>query len=247
MSPTTKRGAVLVLFVYFVMAMMLLMDLQIRWMAGVSKAQRMDLASRNIVMSVLRVQAHALEALAKDAAEIARLSKTADSSGVMMDRSNWSKVREKGDKLKTSLSGHKGRLTAVRRVVAEANGVLPEDVTIRSPLTPAMGVEILGQFVRDEGGAVGWMPSFWVRRMWDPDRRASRHLPVAQALVRWNDARVGELERRVNGRIVWEGQHDDPFVQQRENGGIPRNWSEAVFQNQADPYRWPYFSARSDR
>ncbi len=241
---TDTSGSVLVVFLFFAGMTGLMLTAITRWGTETLRFRKTHIALKNILATVLRTQAASLESLAGEASELGAWVHQADSSGVLVSSSDWTSVKETADHLKSSFNGHKGRLTSVRRVITEANGLDPDELSVTVALTPALGVLPQGQWISDEAGRRSWIDSVWFQRQWSFTSSESESLPTVQADYRDRPADAPAINFRVRGRVVWEGQTSGLSAPLSRNGGFPRSWDEARLANQFRPYRQAYFSSR---
>jgi hypothetical protein len=241
---TDASGSVLVIFLFFAGLTALLLAAITTWGGQVLRLRRTQIALKNILTTVLRTQAASLESLATDGSDMEAWVQQAQSSGAFVNSSDWSSVGEAAGHLKSSFNGHKGRLTAVRRVITEANRLDPDELTMATSLVPALGILPQGQWISDESGHRTWIDSLWFQRRWSPTFSEIESLPEVEAIYRDRSVDAPATTFRAKGHVVWEGQTSGPHAPSSRNGGYPRSWDEARVGNRFYPYRQAYFSSR---
>lgn len=173
---------------------------------------------------------------------------TADLDAVAVPETVWFAVESAARRLKSALSGYKGRVTSVVRVAAEANGFSRETVSVSAEPDRGFGLEPRPLRLAD-GGRTLVVPAGWYARSWSPDSRQSdpdvRYTGrVGFALSRLADRSGAEwpVEVAVTRAIRWDADRDgDAAVRADGTGGAARDWGEALRNGRFDPYRWPYF------
>lgn len=234
-------GSVMIIFLFTSLALGLLLIGVVSWGNKVLRHRETSLALQNVLLTVLRTQADALERMALEARAFDSLIRGVDRESAFIHSSDRDSILQQTHELKSSLSGHKGRLTAVRSVIAEANQLTPQSLQLSTSLNPAIGVELKGGWVVDEKGSRTWVDSLWIQRDWDLATSDSRGLPPVQLVLAGVSSENPSLQSR--GKIVWEGRVDGSGNSLR-NGGFPRSWEETQVGAAYRPYRQSYFSAR---
>lgn len=238
----SKSGSILIIFLFMGVAMALLMS-------GFSRVSRLhlvgkktNLALRCVLMSVARTHADSLEKLALEEQKIAPLIASVSDTGAVVARVQWSSLLKTSQSLPSLISGYKGRMSSVKTVAAQLNGLEPNRISITSSLAPLLGLLPMGQWMEDERGQKMWVDSFWVRRVWSHNPGKNLRLPVLAARYAASSSKGQNNLFEKKAQVIWDGaaHHSGPIT-----GGYPHSWADFIQDFPRNIYQKSFYSARS--
>ncbi len=198
------------------------------------------------LLSSLRLRVEGLEAVAERWNAWGDVFTGGGAAGARTQSRHWARLENESDKLRRALSGYKGRIKAVVKIVAEANGVARDRVEIQNGGALELGLTSQDQWVEDETGARRRVRGLWYKREWDLGRTLGRprefsaHRFTASFRIfggRWS------LSREAVGKLSWDVPMNDGVIRSRGNGGFPRAWTEALDRGAVAPHRYAHFEA----
>jgi len=240
-----KKGSLLVLLIPLVMMAVLFGFFIMDWGGGLYWSQKIQTLSDVVLLSSLEMRSEGLVKMAgrwKDHGQYV-IGKEGDRIKIL--RAHFDEVAFKSKKLKRALSGYKGRIQSVIKVVAEANGFKKEAVKFTYATANRMGIVPMPAPVINEFGETATIDDFWYQRQWssedrlgDPDEQWT-----VEVNVQYPHLKGGKwwLKRRSTGKLFWDVNKSHPQINSTGNGGFPRTWQEAWNGNQFDPHRYPFF------
>ncbi len=209
-----------------------------------------------VLLSSLRTRVEGLQKIALRWSELEPLIQSADFTGVKIAPGSqiWKEFETGLDAVKKAVPGYKGRVTAVRSMVAKANGFYPETVSILDDSALNLGVMPEKKRVWNDEGKEKVMDNLWWRREWNVSEKLGSPEETAQIQIRFHvrptlprmigqETRMWPVTAFSCGKINWDMDVENPAVQQWGNGGYPRIWEEALWTGTLRPHRSPYFWA----
>lgn len=224
----------------------------IDWGRGQYWTGRLQTMADATLMSSLRIRVEGLRRVSERWEQFGSLYESGDVNGAFVLSKNRDTISKKATKLKKSISGYKGRIKAVIKVVSEANGVARERVLIEDDSASQLGLDPNSIRIRDESGATKLLEGAWYQRIWGAADRLGEPDGVSTHQIFFNMPLLGrtsllsatqgwDVSRRAHGRIRWDVPVESLAVQTQGNGGFPRQWGEALNGKQVEPHRYPFF------
>jgi len=209
-----------------------------------------------VLLSSLRLRAEGLQTVATRWSQVEPLIISGDSNGIQINPeiTAWDELKSKLEELKKAIPGYKGRITAVRTLVAKANGIDPPKVSITDGSAFNLGLVNEKQKVWDGTGKEEVLPFVWLSRSWAKGEKLGSPLERSEvesgasfrSVGLWWEGgapRFWDVKAGSAGGLIWDVPGDEDWVRETGNGGFPRNWDEALLGGAVKPNRFALYWA----
>jgi hypothetical protein len=231
-----RRGIISVLFLFISIAFVFFLSGALRLCRRMAELEREQTITDTTALSVLRLRAKALQAIAERWETIGQNTGAADATGVFVPAARWTDLTEAAKQVSSSLSGYQSRLTGVVTVLCGAYGIERDDLVIDDNTAGKMGLLAQPLLIRDETGATNTIAGGWFKRTWTVDAKQN---PAGVVRHSYRNASS-------SARLWWDVDRDDPDVRRAGNGGYPADWTQARAGAALDPHRYPFYRAELD-
>ena len=154
------------------------------WGRRLHAGEQAQTAADMILLSSLRVRAEGLSRVAARWDKLRPLYGGSGPRGVFVARGNWAELEKQMNTLKRSLSGYQGRITAVIKVAAEANGFPRESVRVVDDSASQLGLSAEPVLTWDQFGQERVLKKGWIKRRWAPHARLGDPLEASVHEIR---------------------------------------------------------------
>ncbi|OVE75429.1 hypothetical protein BVX98_07705 [bacterium F11] len=241
-----EKGSLLILsmpILVFLFGMsLLILDLA----RGHYEIQSLQMVADATLLSSLRMRVQGGSRVVERWSQFGDLFLEGMAEGAVVDFEMKQELIDAARDLKRSLSGYKGRIKAIIKVVAEANRKERTDVQLDKEEASQLGLVPRDVTIVSPSGDQGIVPHGWVQRTWSPLERMAEPQDisvyrVSSILSLLIKGKKWLLHQKAAGRLRWDVDRSDPTLLMTGNGGFPRTWAEALEENKVKPYRYPYF------
>jgi hypothetical protein len=246
-----QKGSIVVgflpIFIGMVISIILLVDVgRIQYLK--TKAQ---VLCDQVMLSILRVRAMSLERVATKWAPIGELISEGNSSGAFYGGDSWEDLIYEATQFNRSLSGYKGQITRIHRVVANANGFQKSDVKILEGDGLDLGLQTKSMWVTNQNMQQRLINHIWASRDWAissgspyfmEDAKIDANLPFSfLQFIGPGGPRKWNVVRSCEGHLIWDVDFSHSSVMANGNGGYPKLWRDVLVGSRVIPYRYPFY------
>jgi hypothetical protein len=199
-----NKGSMIIMMIPLVLSLFLVATFILEQGRAWYILERAQIVADMTVLSTLRMRAESLQTIAERWAEYGNKLTQGNLMEATIQSSSWHDVETKAAKLKSALSGYKGRSTAVIGVVAEANGILKSAVDVSDNAGASLGLSAQSQWVTDEQGLRKFVPGLWLMRDWSPTTRLANPEEKNIHHVTLTAPPWGKIPVTSQGKVVWD-------------------------------------------